>query len=134
MKKSIFALLFSAFLIFGCESNIQKKPKKLLEKEQMVNVIYDLSLLEALRTQNLGRISYPTPTEFVKKKYKIDSLSLVENTKYYASDIKEYKKMYAEAKKKLDDQTLKISAAIKSRIPKNSLPKEAASTDEGVVK
>ena len=134
MRKQLILILFSLFFVLGCETNIQKKPKKLLEKEQMVHVIYDLAILEALRTQNLGRISYPTPAEFVKKKYKIDSLDLVKNTKYYASDIQEYKKMYAEAKKMLDNETLKISNDIKSRTPKNSLPKNSNVTDEGIVK
>jgi hypothetical protein len=134
MNKQILLVVFSIFLFFGCESNLQKKPKKLLEKDQMVQVIHDLALLEALRTQNLGRISYPTPSEFVKKKYKIDSITLVANTKYYASDIEEYKKMYGEAKKMLENETLKISNDIKNRIPKNSIAKDTTAEDVGIIK
>ena len=134
MIKQIILLVFLVFLMIACQSNIQQKPKKLLEKEQMVLVIYDLALLEALRTQNLGRINYPTPSEFVKKKYKIDSITLVANTKYYASDIEEYKKMYNEAKKMLEKETLKISNDIKSRMPKNSINQDTTSADVGVVK
>ena len=134
MHKQLILIVSSLFLIFGCESNPQKEPKKLLEKDQMVLVIHDLALLEALRTQNLGRISYPTPSEFVKKKYKIDSITLVANTKYYASDIEEYRKMYSEAKKMLENETLKISNDIKSRMPKNSTTKDTTATDVGIVK
>jgi Domain of unknown function (DUF4296) len=61
--------------------------------------------LEAMRSQNFGiQKSYPTTTQFIKKKYKVDSITLVQNTKYYASDIREFKKIYERVKERIDEQ------------------------------
>lgn len=119
-----FLLIFVSFL--GCQQSYIKKPKNTIEKDKMINIIYDLSLLEAIKTQNVGvPTNYPTSTEFLKKKYKVDSLTFADNVKYYASDVENYKKMYdevqAKLKKKIDSEN-----GVGRIIP----PK----ADEGVVK
>jgi hypothetical protein len=109
MKK--FVLLFTV-LFFGatsCKEEIVPKPKNLIEKDKMVNIIYDLAILEAARTQNSSVQNYLKPTEFIKNKYKIDSLTFAKSTQYYASDIKEYKKMYDEVKERLTAENAKLT-------------------------
>ena len=59
----------------------------------MIEIMYDMALLEAVKSQNPNNIPYPTPVELLKNKYNIDSLTFANNDKYYASDIKEYQKM-----------------------------------------
>ena len=50
MKKLV---LFVAILTFlGCKEDLVKQPKHLIERSQMVNIMYDLSLLEAIKYQN----------------------------------------------------------------------------------
>ena len=124
--KNILAL----FLVFGslisCKQSYIAKPKTTIEKDKMINIIYDLSLLEAIKTQNVGvPTNYPTSTEFLKTKYKVDSLTFADNVKYYAADVENYKKMYEEVqaklKKKIDSEN-----GVGRIIP----PK----ADEGVVK
>lgn len=127
MKKII--LLFTV-LFFGatsCKEEIIPKPKNLIEKDKMVNIIYDLAILEAARTQNASVQNYPKPTEFIKNKYKIDSLTFAKSTQYYASDIKEYKKMYDEVKDRLITANAKLTGGkvIKAVefIPENGIVK-----------
>jgi Domain of unknown function (DUF4296) len=105
-KLAIFCLLF---LIIGCNDSVIKKPKNLIEKDKMIDVLYDLSLLESIKAQNIsGGISNNSVTDYIYKKYKIDSIQLVESNKYYASDIEEYKKMFEIVKERLNNETLKI--------------------------
>lgn len=100
--KKIILLFIVAILLFGCKDSYVNKPNKVIDENQMVEIIYELSLLEAMKSQNIGvPNNYPTATEFLKTKYKIDSLTFAQNTKYYATDVEEYKKMYEKVKEKL---------------------------------
>jgi len=106
MKKSItIACLLLSFI--SCNDGMEK-PKNLIEKDKMVDILYDLTLLEAVKSQNVGGgINKKMANEYVFKKYKIDSIQLAESNKYYASDVEEYKKMFEKIKQKLDEESQK---------------------------
>lgn len=107
--KNIVAFFVLTFLLIGCKNDIVKKPNTLIEREKMIEIIYDLSVLEALKSQTMGQqMSYPKPFELIKEKYHVDSLTFVQNTQYYASDLKDYKRMYNEVKKKIEAETAKL--------------------------
>ena len=107
MKKVI--LLVTLLFIFGCQNNVVEKPKNLIEKSTMEDVLYDISLLEAVKTQNIeGGITSEKINEYIYKKYKIDSVQLMKSNKYYASDVVEYKKMYQNIKERLDADNKKL--------------------------
>src|SRR5574343_266796 len=112
LKMRLITLLLAFLLVFmGCTTAIEK-PKKLIEKDKMVDILYDIALLEAIKSQNVnGGISSKKANEFLFQKYKIDSLQWEENNKYYAADIEEYKKMYEEVKKRIQDETQKANRA-----------------------
>ncbi len=101
MKKFILLFTTLIFVTTSCKEESIPKPKNLIEKDKMEDIIYDLAILEAARTQNSSVQNYVKPTEFIKNKYKIDSLTFAKSTQYYASDIKEYKKMYDAVKDRL---------------------------------
>ncbi len=124
MKKYSLLFIAIALTIVSCKDEAVEKPKNLVERSKMVDIIYDLSILEAARTQTAGVQNYPKSTEFIKNKYKIDSLTFAKSTQYYASDIKEYKKMYNEVKERLAAERVKLNggAPIKENL------------EEGVVK
>lgn len=107
----IYSLLFIAIALttVSCKDEAVEKPKNLVERSKMVDIIYDLSILEAARTQTAGVQNYPKSTEFIKNKYKIDSLTFAKSTQYYASDVKEYKKMYNEVKERLAAERVKLN-------------------------
>ncbi|WP_333599256.1 DUF4296 domain-containing protein [Flavobacterium sp.] len=117
MKRSI-AVICLLFLLVGCNNSTIEKPKNLIEKDKMIDILYDLSLLEAIKSQNIaGGISVKKSNEYLYKKYKIDSTQLAESNKYYASDIEEYKKMFEEVKSRLDQEIKKIDGNNNSQIP-----------------
>jgi hypothetical protein len=106
MKKLI--LFFTILFIFGCQNSTVEKPSNLIEKDKMIAILYDVSLLEAIKSQNInGGITPKEINEYIFKKYKIDSIQLVKSNKYYASDIVEYKKMYQKVKDQLEEESKK---------------------------
>ena len=95
--------------LLSCKKQIVDKPDNLIEEDVLVNIIYDLAILDAAKTQYTGvQYQYPKPTEYVKKKYKIDSVTFAKSTQYYASDVKNYKKIYERVKEKIDEEAKKI--------------------------
>ncbi len=121
MKKIVPFLAILTFL--GCKDDLVKKPKHLIERAQMVNIMYDLSLLEAVKYQNPAVLdsNQIRPKQFIYKKYKIDSLQLAQNNLYYASDYKAYKIMFDEVVKRVELNKKKAKAKIKQEEKKNKI-------------
>lgn len=125
MKKGVlFFILIS--LILSCKEEVVKKPENLIEKEVMVNVMYDLALLEAIKYQSPNALQAHkiNPDEYIYKKYKIDSAQFVKSNMYYASDYKEYKKMYDQINSRLEKNKSLLEEAIKNEKDKALLLKK----------
>ena len=76
----------------------------------MIDVLYDLSLLEAVKSQNIkGGISAEEINQYIFKKYKINKKQFVASNKYYASDVEEYKKMFDQIREKIDKENKKLT-------------------------
>lgn len=126
MKKLTAFLAVLFVMATACKESAVKKPEKLIDEDQMTDIIYDLSVLDALKSQGYGPAqNYPTPAELLKKKYQVDSLTFAENSKYYAADTKNYKKMYDKVRERLSAE----GATANGGVPANPYPEEA-----GVVK
>ncbi|WP_426483708.1 DUF4296 domain-containing protein [Flavobacterium sp. 2] len=102
MKNFVFIILV-LFLSVSCKKELVKEPKGLIEKGKMVDIMYDLSLLEAIKYQNpLSLDSVESdPKKFIFKKYKVDSLQFAQSNIYYAADYETYKDMFDELGKRL---------------------------------
>ncbi len=101
----VLLILFGVLLlILGCKDAVISKPQNLIEEDKMENIIYDLALLEGIKSYNPGNFQNIKSNEYVYKKYKIDSLQFVKSTQFYASDISKYKAMYERVQKRLDDK------------------------------
>jgi hypothetical protein len=124
MKKYILLFIAITLTTVSCKDEVVEKPKNLIERNKMVDIIYDLAILEAAKSQVSGVQTYPRATKFIKEKYKIDSLTFAQSTQYYASDLKEYKKMYDEVKERLNVESKKLNGG---RPVKENL-------EEGIVK
>ena len=125
MKKGVlFFILIS--LILSCKEEVVKKPENLIEKEIMVDVMYDLALLEAIKYQSPNALQAHkiNPDEYIYKKYKIDSAQFVQSNMYYASDYKEYKKMYDQINSRLVKNRSLLEEAIKNEKDKALLLKK----------
>lgn len=113
--KKVAVLVSLIFLFASCTvKNEIKKPEKLIEKDVMENILYDLALLQALKgysPQELQKNSV-NPKSYIYQKYKIDSIQFVENNKYYSSDIEEYKLMYDHIITRIDKEKKDVDAKI----------------------
>ena len=113
MKKSISLLAILALL--GCKEDLVKKPEHLIEKSKMMDIMYDLALLEAIKYQNPAVLdsNQIRPKQFIYKKYKIDSLQLAQNNRYYAADYKSYKVMFESVVKRIENEKKRANTIIK---------------------
>ena len=109
MKKSLF-LLLPLLLIFSCNNNAVEKPDNLIEEDKMVDIIYDLALLEAIRTTDPVSLEEKNivANEYIYTKFKIDSLQFVKSNHYYASDVHNYVKIYERVAKRLENNKTKL--------------------------
>ena len=120
MKKAL-TVLVVIFIIISCKKTPIEKPDNLIAKDKMVDILYDISLLEALKTQNLkGGIKTETENRYIYEKYGIDSIQLVKSNLYYTYDLVEYKKMCELVKAKLKEETDKLEKSI-GKLP-NQIP------------
>ena len=115
MKRIIIIVCLLLSAISCNNANSIEKPDNLIEKDKMIDILYDMSLLEAIKSQNInGGISTKDGNEYIYRKYKIDSLQFVKSNKYYASDLDGYKKMFETIKERLNEETKKVDTAAKS--------------------
>ena len=122
MKKILISISL-VILLTGCNDTNISKPKKLIDEDKMVNIFYDLSLLEAIKAQNpySSQNQLINPKEFIYKKYKIDSLQFTQSNQYYVSQIDKYKKMYekvGERLKKEKKKTDSLASKVIKPLPK----------------
>lgn len=124
MKNFVFIILV-LFLSVSCKKELVKKPAKLIEKEKMMNIIYDLTLLESIKYQqplSLDSVE-SNPKKFIFKKYKVDSLQFAKSNIYYASDYDGYKEMFdqinARLEKEKKNNELKLKAEEKKAAKAN---------------
>jgi hypothetical protein len=114
MKKII---LFLVVFIFGisCNKELVKEPKSVIEKEKMVDIMYDLALLEAMKVENPALMDSMkfTSNQYIYKKYKIDSVQFAQSNIYYAADYEEYEKMYNQIKTRLENEKTQVNVLIK---------------------
>ncbi|MGO4771621.1 DUF4296 domain-containing protein [Flavobacterium sp. W22_SRS_FK3] len=127
MKNFVFILLV-LFLSVSCKKELVKEPAKLIEKEKMIDIIYDLSLLEAIKYQqplSLDSVE-SNPTKFIFKKYKVDSLQFAKSNMYYAADYDSYKEMFDEIQARLDKEKKSTEIKVKAEEKKAAKAKKAA--------
>jgi hypothetical protein len=119
--KKIISLLAIISLLISCKDEVVKKPNRLIEKEVMVNIMYDLSLLEAVKFQNPASLDTfkINPKKYIYKKYKIDSLQFIKSNAYYASDYEEYANIVDQVDARLTKNKAAVTALIKAEAKKN---------------
>ncbi len=121
MKK---CFIIIGFLMLSCDTNSAvTKPDVFLSSEKMENILYDLTLLKAIKTSYNDRDGKALFNEdYIYRKYNIDSTILAQNQQYYAQSPKEsivlYKRVDLRLKKVKDsvDQLLKKQAELNDSI------------------
>jgi Domain of unknown function (DUF4296) len=121
--KKIAPFIFALVFLIGCKKELVKEPKRLIDKEKMVDIIYDLSLIDGMKVQDPSLIDSlkMSTNQYIYKKYKIDSTQFAQSNSYYAADSKEYEKMYNKVKARIEKNKDEIAAAVKAKAKKDSL-------------
>lgn len=121
MKKVLCALSL-VFLLVSCHQNAVEKPGNLIDEDKMVDIFYDLSIMEAMKSQSpyAPEQQSANPKAYIFKKYKIDSLQFTLSNRYYISQIEQYKKMYEKVGERIEAE--KKAAESKQNSKTNKLP------------
>ncbi len=108
MKKTFFilAILFSAFI--SCDNEVIKKPDHLVKEKQMIDMLADIHLAEAtynrMRYDSIVRNSSSVNFYYsVLDKYNVPDSVFEKSFVYYASNPKNFEKMYREVMNKLSE-------------------------------
>jgi hypothetical protein len=115
MKKLFFIIIGVMFL--SCSKGSVPKPDKLIDKDIMVDIIYDTSILQAtdgVRAERLAQSNVKI-ADYIYRKYNIDSVSYYQNHKYYASDLRVYKKMYKEVLARIEKAKIEVDTLIQQK-------------------
>lgn len=112
MKNILF--IFILFSFCACNENPVKTPENLLDEEVMIDILYDIAVLQAAESYVPDVISSKSikANSFIYDKYEIDSITYYQNHKYYAADVKKYKKMYTEVIDRIKSKTKELEDPI----------------------
>lgn len=80
-------------VLAACQNvNDFRKPKNLIDKEKMANVLYDIAVLNAGKSYSpvMMQESNIDYNEYVFKKHGIDSLQFAESNAYYTDNLDKY--------------------------------------------
>jgi hypothetical protein len=107
MKKTVIIL---AFLVtaFACDREVIEKPKHLVREKQMINMLVDIHLAEATfnhrRNDSIVRKSSSVNFYYSSlEKYEVPDSVFERSFVYYASNPKNFEKMYREVMNKLSE-------------------------------
>lgn len=101
--KFVITFLFALFLLSCQDLENMDRPKDLIAKQKMVEVLTDLSLLNSAKNYNKKFLeeSGLKPDEYLYQKYDIDSVQLAHSTRYYARNYTEFEEIYRQVQENL---------------------------------
>ena len=113
--KERFIILIWFLALFSCAQKLLEKPDNLISKDKMVSILKDMTLINAAKSTNSGVLKENgiDPTNYVFKKYNIDSIQFVESDRYYASLPQEYEAIYMEVESLLEKEKEQMEEAKK---------------------
>lgn len=93
------------------QGNVVEKPENLVDEDQMVNMLYDLSLMQA--SYSVGEVQNKRidGLKFLKEKYGVDSATFAGSNKYYASQPEKYQKIQKQVFEMMEAEKAKLGEA-----------------------
>lgn len=112
--KKIIALLFISISLIACNKEPVKKPENLLPENKMVDILYDLTLLQAINSVTPGKITDNDidVSTYIYKKHNIDSLTFAANHKYYASKLEIYESIHKKVTERIKSNKDEINKLV----------------------
>lgn len=101
--KNIVLFLVVVFSLQSCLKKPVEKPDNLIDEEQMIEILYDVTLLQAAKNINTTKLSqnHINYNTYIFEKYGIDSTTYVQSQLYYASIPEVYQEMHKVIEKRL---------------------------------
>jgi hypothetical protein len=99
---------------FSCGNKLLEEPDNLISKGEMVDILYDIALLDAIDNSHphvLQRNEIKV-MDFVYRKYGIDSTRFVESDRYYASVPALYEEIYTTVEERLNSKRDSVSTVM----------------------
>lgn len=107
----LISVILVILIMLSC-NDIQKprKPNNLISKDKMVDILADISLLNAAKGINKTLLEEKdiNPQNYIYNKYNIDSIQFSESNNYYAYDVKKYEEIYLKVKERLESKKEEI--------------------------
>jgi hypothetical protein len=110
-------LIIILCLVFSCNNTLNQNPKppdNLISKEKMVDIIYDMTLINVAKGVNKSILENNgiIPEQYLFNKHSIDSMLFAKSNEYYSYDLKTYQTIYDNVKIKLEKNKKIISDSI----------------------
>lgn len=114
-------------ILMGCSEKLVDKPKNLVSKAQMEDILYDMAVFNAARSMDFRKLEEHNvaPTVYVLEHYGIDSLQFVESDRYYASKPAEYEEIYTAVTARLEKEKTGLEDERRKRDSLEALKKSA---------
>ena len=134
--KYVFSIAAILLLAVSCqEVERMEKPKDLIPKEKMIDVLTELSLLNAARNYNKYILEEKGVRleEHLYKRFNIDSLQFVRSSNYYAENYKEYDEIYMKVKDSLEVLKVHYDSIIKEgQTRRDSIPGRSVESSDSI--
>lgn len=135
MKKIIILLTLVAFISSCSNSQKPKKPKNLISKEKMVDILIDVSIVNSAKGINKLTLEKNgvVPEQYIYKKYQIDSVQFILSNEYYTYHLKDYQDIIVKVNDSLSALKSVLNVALekekleerkKDSLKRSSLPKK----------
>ncbi|PKQ44909.1 DUF4296 domain-containing protein [Confluentibacter flavum] len=105
LKKLIPYIIVLLFVVSCYKFKEPEKPKNLISKADMVNILIDLKLIASITAANDIKVldsSNVQSEKYIYKKYNIDSIQFALSNNYYAYHLEEYEDIYTKVKDSLE--------------------------------
>ncbi|HSH19667.1 MAG TPA: DUF4296 domain-containing protein [Draconibacterium sp.] len=108
MKKTGIILALLIYILVSCDNSVIKKPDNLVKEKQMIDMLIDIHIAEAtynrMRYDSIVRNSSSANFYYsVLEKYETPDSVFEKSFLYYASNPKNFEKMYREVMNKLSE-------------------------------
>lgn len=111
--KKVAAIFLISILLFSCKKEV-KKPDNLLSEKKMEDIFYDLALLQVMNTFSQKTLDENdiVANKYIYEKYKIDSVTFVQNQTYYAQNLEMYKRIQGKVTERLKKEKTLVDTLV----------------------
>ena len=115
MKTTLLAV--SILFFISCENLDVKKPSNLISEDQMVEILYDVVLINSAKGVNKQVLekNIKNPQAYIYEKHNIDSLQFAESNAYYTFKSDIYKSIYEKLELKLSTQKTEYEVLLEDK-------------------